>query len=175
MKTIIPIESVQGRIYLIRGQKVMLDRDLAELYGVPTKRLNEQIRRNPKRFPADFMFRLTREEAGSLRSQIATLDNGRGKHRKYLPFVFAEQGVAMLSSVLNSERAILVNVEIMRAFVRLRRLLASNKELAAKLAELERKVAGLGSQVGGIFEAIRQLMNPPEPKVVPPRKIGFQP
>ena len=173
MKSLIPIENVESRIYIIRGQKVMLDRDLAELYGVPTKRLNEQVKRNRTRFPPDFMFKLTVDEALASRSQIATLK--QGQNIKYAPLVFTEQGVAMLSTVLNSERAVQVNIAIMRAFVRLRRLLSSNKELAAKLAELERKVAGLGSQVGGIFEAIRQLMNPPEPKAVPPRRIGFRP
>ncbi|MBI3311998.1 MAG: ORF6N domain-containing protein [Candidatus Omnitrophica bacterium] len=107
-------EQIQSRILLIRGYKVMLDSDLAELYGVSTKRLNEQVRRNPNRFPPDFMFQLAPEEANSLRSQFATLKAGRGRHRKYLAYVFTEQGIAMLSSVLNSERAIQVNVTIMR-------------------------------------------------------------
>lgn len=117
----------------------MLDRDLAELYDVETKRINEQVRRNPKRFPDDFMFQLTEEEAESLRSHFATLKSGRGKHRKYLPYAFTEQGVAMLSSVLNSDRAIEVNVQIMWAFVKLREMLSTHKDLARKLADMEKK------------------------------------
>ena len=145
----------------------MLDADLAELYGVSVKRLNEQVRRNIKRFPVDFMFQLTREEHDSLRSQIATLKGRRGEHRKYLPYVFTEQGVAMLSGILNSERAIRVNIEIMRAFVRLRQILASNAPLARKLDALEKKY---DAQFKLVFDAIRQLMTPPEPNR---RKIGF--
>jgi len=167
-------EAVENKIFLIRGHKVMIDRDLARLYGVSTKRLNEQIRRNIRRFPSDFMFQLTLEEAVSLRSQIATLKtNGsnRGKHRKYLPYAFTEQGVAMLSSVLNSERAIQVNIAIMRAFVKLRHILATHKELAHKLEELEGKIERHDSEIQAIFEAIRQLMEPPP---VPPKpRIGF--
>ncbi len=131
-------EVIQGKIILIRGQKVMLDADLAELYEVSTKRLNEQVRRNPGRFPSDFMFQLTKEEYEILRSQLAAPSWGG---RRYLPYAFTEQGVAMLSSVLTSERAILVNVEIMRTFVRLREILATHKELARKLEELEIAVA----------------------------------
>src|SRR6266849_10784845 len=123
---LIPSERIEKAILLIRGQKVMLDSDLAELYGVATKRLNEQVRRNRARFPKDFMFQLTGKEAESLRSQNATLKKGRGRHRKYAPYAFTEQGVAMLSSVLNSERAIEVNIAIMRAFVRLREILSSH-------------------------------------------------
>ena len=145
----------------------MLDADLAELYGVSVKRLNEQVRRNIKRFPVDFMFQLTREEHDSLRSQIATLKGRRGEHRKYLPYVFTEQGVAMLSGILNSERAIRVNIEIMRAFVRLRQILASNAQLARKLDALEKKY---DAQFKLVFDVIRQLMTPPEPNR---RKIGF--
>lgn len=121
------IRLIERRIYLIRGLKVMIDEDLSELYGVPTKRLNEQVRRNRKRFPEDFMFQLTREEAEALRSQIATSKTGRGGRRS-LPYVFTEQGVAMLSSILNSERAIEVNIAIMRAFVKLRQMLETNEE-----------------------------------------------
>ncbi len=161
-------EVIQGKIILIRGQKVMLDADLAELYEVSTKRLNEQVRRNSRRFPSDFMFQLTKEEYSVLRSQFATLEKGRGRHRKYLPYAFTEQGVAMLSSVLTSERAILVNVEIMRTFVRLREILATHKELARKLEELEKKY---DEQFAVVFEAIRELMKPPEPP--PKRRIGF--
>jgi hypothetical protein len=134
--------------------------------GVTTKRLNEQVRRNRSRFPDDFMFQLTQDEVRPLRSQIATSKVGRGG-RRYAPYVFKEQGVAMLSTVLNSERAIQVNIEIMRAFVRLRQLLATNNQLARRLAALEKKYDG---QFKVVFEAIRQLMAPPEPKK---RKIGF--
>ncbi|MFN0159233.1 MAG: ORF6N domain-containing protein [Bacteroidota bacterium] len=161
-------EVIEKRILLIRGQKVMLDSHLAQLYGVSTKRLNEQVRRNLKRFPSDFMFRLTMEESEVLRSQFATLKKGRGLHRKYLSYVFTEQGVAMLSSVLNSEQAVLVNVEIMRAFVRLREIISTHKDLARKLEELEKKY---DEQFGVVFEAIRELMTPPDPP--PKRRMGF--
>lgn len=163
-------ERIEHQILLIRGHKVMLDSDLAGLYGVPTFRLNEQVKRNLKRFPSDFMFRLTPSEAKSLRSQFAILKLGRGRHRKYLPFVFTEQGVAMLSSVLNSERAVQVNIAIMRAFVKLRMLLVTHKDLARKLEELERRY---DAQFKRVFDAIRQLMAPP-PKP-PHHRIGFQP
>jgi hypothetical protein len=146
----------------------MLDTDLASLYGVPTKRLNEQVRRNNKRrFPADFMFQLTAEEVDRLRSQIATSKTGPGG-RRYRPYVFTEQGVAMLSSVLHSERAIQVNIAIMRAFVQLREMIGSNKGLARRLIELEKKY---DSQFRVVFEAIRELMAEPEPKV---KRIGFK-
>jgi len=164
---LVPSERIEKRIFLFRGQRVMLDTDLAELYRVTTKRLNERVRRNIKRFPSDFMFQLTKEEEESLRSQIATLKGGRGQHRKYLPYVFTEQGVAMLSSVLNSERAVQVNIEIMRAFVRLRELMSTHKDLARKLETLEKKY---DAQFKVVFDAIRQLMTQPEPKK---RKIGF--
>ena len=160
-------EVIERRILLVRGQKVMLDSHLAELYGVTTKRLNEQVRRNARRFPGDFMFQLTLKEQEALRSHFATLKRGRGLHRKYLPYVFTEQGVAMLSSALNSERAIFVNIEIMRAFVRLREILATHKDLARKLEELEKNY---DEQFRIVFEAIRQLMTPPDP---PKRRIGF--
>lgn len=143
----------------------MLDFHLAPLYGVSTKRLKEQVRRNLARFPSDFMFQLTPEEFDILRSQIATSSWGG---RRYSPYAFTEQGVAMLSSVLNSERAIQVNIEIMRAFVKLREILSTHKELARKLEELERKY---DTQFKIVFEAIRQLMKPPEK---PKRKIGFK-
>ena len=129
MPIAISMERIERLILLVRGHKVMLDVDLAVLYGVTTKRLNEQVRRNRSRFPADFMFQLTSEEVKSLRSQLATSKQGRGG-RRYAPYVFTEQGVAMLSTVLNSERAIHVNIEIMKAFVRLREILASHKDLA---------------------------------------------
>jgi hypothetical protein len=164
--TTFPPERIEGSILFIRGHKVLLDADLAALYGVTTKRLNEQVRRNRSRFPADFMFQLTSKEAGLLRSQFATSNKGRGG-RRYAPYAFTEQGVAMLSTVLNSERAIQVNIEIMRAFVRLRQMLASNAQLARKLAEPEKKY---DIQFKFVFDAIRQLMASPEPKK---RKIGF--
>jgi len=165
MKALIPAEVIERKIYLIRGHKVMLDSDLAELYGVTTKRLNEQVRRNLKRFPSDFMFQLSSKEAESSRSQIATSKRGG---RRYLPYAFTEQGVAMLSSVLNSDRAIEVNIQIMRAFVKLREMIASHKELAKKLDELESKY---DEQFKVVFDAIRELMTPVEPKK---RKIGYR-
>ncbi|MFC1866809.1 ORF6N domain-containing protein [Thermodesulfobacteriota bacterium] len=154
---------------MIRGEKIMIDSDLAELYSVETKVLKQAVRRNKKRFPDDFIFELTKEENQSLRSQNVTLK--RGQHSKYLPFAFTEQGVAMLSSVLNSERAIEVNIEIMRAFVRLREVLLSHRDLAAKLKELENRILDHDEEIQTIFEAIRQLMTPPEK---PRKKIGFE-
>jgi phage regulator Rha-like protein len=177
MRKIILPELIENKIYLIRGEKVMLDKDLALLYGVPTKRLNEQVKRNIKRFPEDFMFQLSWEEAKSLRSHFETLDNAkkrtskRGLHIKYLPYAFIEQGVAMLSSVLNSERAIQVNIAIMRTFVRLRQILSTHKELADKFKELERKIEKHDVEIRSIFEAIRQLM---APSIEPKRRIGFK-
>jgi len=166
MATIIPIERIERQILLIRGHKALLDAHLAALYGVTTKRLNEQVRRNRSRFPGDFMFQLTSEEVESLRSQLATSNQGRGG-RRYAPYVFTEQGVAMLSTVLNSERAIRVNIEIMRAFVRLRQILASNAQLARRLDAMEKKY---DAQFKVVFVAIRELTTPPESKK---RKIGF--
>jgi hypothetical protein len=163
------------KIHFIRSHRVILDSDLAELYGVPPKRLNEQVKRNNSRFPEDFMFRLTVEEYESLRSQIATLEKGRGRYRKYLPFAFTEQGVAMLSSVLNSERAVQVNIEIMRAFVRVRELILVNKELARQLSDLEHKCEVRfryhDKQFKGVFAAIRQLISPTLP--ANRRRVGF--
>jgi phage regulator Rha-like protein len=164
----VPQELIEQKIFLIRGHKVMLDSDLAKLYGVAPKRLNEQVKRNKKRFPRDFMFQLTKEEDESLRSQFATLKSGRGKHRKYRPYVFTEQGVAMLSSVLNSERAIQVNIEIMRTFTKLRTMLAEHKDLKRKLTALEKKY---DKQFKIVFEAIYELMEPPAKKK---SKIGFR-
>jgi hypothetical protein len=168
MKELIPVEIIEKKILLIRGEKVMLDADLAELYGVKTFNLNKAVKRNIGRFPEDFMFQLSKEEADSLRFQIGmSKEAGRGG-RRYLPYVFTEQGVAMLSSVLNSERAVKVNIEIMRAFVKLRQLLATNAGLARKLADLEKKY---DAQFRVVFDAIRELMRPPEK---PRRKIGFK-
>jgi hypothetical protein len=168
-RVLVPAERIQRAILLIRRQKVMLDADLAVLYGVSTKRLNEQVRRNASRFPRDFMFRLTAREVRALRSQIATLKKARGEHRKYLPYAFTQEGVAMLSSVLRSPRAIQVNIVIMRAFVRLRPMLASTEALAGKLETLEKKY---DTQFKVVFDAIRQLMSPP---VASRRTIGFRP
>ena len=167
-----PHEAIEGKILLIRGKKVMLDRDLAELYGVPTKRLNEQVKRNIERFPEDFMFQLTKEEFENWKSQFATSNSEKMGLRK-LPHVFTEQGVAMLSSVLNSKRAIQVNIAIMRVFVKLKEMLSTHKELMNKLAELERRIEKHDEQIYTIFEAIRQLMEPPSKKA---RRItGFKP
>ena len=170
MKALIPIEIIERKIYLIRSQKVMLDSDIAELYGVKTFNLNKALKRNIDRFPQDFMFQLTKEEADSLRFQIGmSKSEGRGG-RRYLPYAFTEQGVAMLSSVLRSERAIHVNVAIMRVFVKLREFLSTHKELAHKLVELERKIERHDEEIKAIFDAIRQLMTPPQKAK---RKIGF--
>ena len=165
---IIPLERIEKRIFLIRGQKVMLDSYLAALYEVPVKALNQAVRRNLGRFPSDFMFQLNYQEFGVLRSQFVTLEPGRGRYRKYVPYAFTEQGVAMLSSVLKSERAVRVNIEIIRTFVRLRQILSSHKDLARKLEELEKKY---DSQFRVVFDAIRQLMAPPP--LPPKKKIGF--
>jgi phage regulator Rha-like protein len=168
------VEGIVRAILVLRGHKVLLDTELAALYDVSVKRFNEQARRNRQRFPADFMFQLTAEEIRALRSQIATLKSSRGQHRKYLPYAFTEQGVAMLSSVLRSGRAIAVNIQIMRAFVRMRELLISNRELAEKLdqleARLEKKLASHDEAIAAILSAIRELMNPTPPKR---RGIGF--
>jgi len=166
----IRVDRIEKAILLIRGQKVMLDRDLAELYAVETGALNRAVKRNIQRFPEDFMFQITDEEAERLRCQTGISKRGRGG-RRYLPYVFTEQGVAMLSSVLNSERAIQVNIAIMRVFVRLREMMATHKELAFKLIELEERLEGHDEQIQNIFEAIRQLMTPPEPTR---KKIGFE-
>jgi hypothetical protein len=164
---IIPHEVIERRIYLVRGHKVMLDRHLAELYEVPTFRLNEAVKRNRRRFPEDFMFQLTEAEGEILKSQTAMSKPGRGG-RRTLPFVFTEQGVAMLSTVLNSERAIGVNIAIMRAFVKLREMLASHRDLARRLDEMEKKY---DAQFRVVFDAIRDLMKVDEK---PRRRIGFR-
>jgi hypothetical protein len=166
-KSVVPIERVEKAILLIRGQKVLLDRDLAELYGVPTKVLKQAVKRNIDRFPSDFMFVLSRQEVTNLRSQIVTSSSPQWGGARYQPMAFTEQGVAMLSSVLNSDRAIDVNIEIMRAFVRLRQMLIAHKDLARKLAALEKKY---DDHFKVVFEAISELMTPPEK---PRKKIGF--
>ncbi len=164
----VPDETIERRIYLLRGYKVMLDMDLARLYGVSTKALNQAVKRNLDRFPGDFMFSLTWEESESLRSQLVTLKKGRGQHTKYLPGVFTEQGVAMLSSVLRSPRAIQVNIAIMRAFVRLRAFIASHKDLARRLDAMEKKT---DARFQAVFDAIEALANPPAVEKKP--RIGF--
>ena len=163
----VEIEKIEHAIHFIRGHKVMLDTHLSVLYGISTKYLNQQVRRNIDRFPSDFMFQLNVKESRFLRLQIATLETGRGRYRKYLPMVFTEQGVAMLSGVLNSSRAVQVNIQIMRTFVKLRQIMASNAELSKKIEALELKYDG---QFKVVFEAIRQLIAPPETKR---RRIGF--
>lgn len=162
------IENIHECIYLIRGHKVMLDKDLARLYSVETKVLLQAVKRNRERFPEDFMFQLEWDEAKSLRSQIVTLK--QWQHLKYRPYAFTEQGIAMLSSVLRSKQAILVNVAIMRVFVKLRGFLAANRELSIKLGELERKLSKHDHEIQNIFHVIREIMTPPEK---PKRRIGF--
>ncbi|MEI7936333.1 MAG: ORF6N domain-containing protein [Verrucomicrobiota bacterium] len=178
--SLIPVERIQRAIYLIRGEKVMLDSDLATLYGVSTKVLNRAVKRNVNRFPKDFMVHLSAQELEALRCQIGTSNTsalaphsgpGRGG-RRYLPYAFTEQGVAMLSTVLRSERAVLVNIAIMRAFVQLRQVLGSHAELARKLTELEQRIEGHDTAIRSLFDAIRQLMAPPAPDQ-PPKEIGF--
>jgi len=166
---LISVEGIERRIFLIRGHRIILDNDLAALYGVSTRRLNEQVRRNSSRFPDDFMFQLTIKEAEVLRSQNATSKTGRGG-RRYLPLVFTEQGVAMLSSVLNSDRAILVNIVIMRTFVRLRDIQAAYRDFARRLERLQRKYSAHDVQIQQIFACIKKLMAPP---LSGPRQIGF--
>lgn len=163
----VPAERVEKSILVVRGEKVMLDRELASLYRVSTRVFNQAVKRHKDRFPPDFMFQLTMEEAQALRSRSQSVILKRGQNIKYRPYAFTEHGILMLSSVLNSERAVQVNIEIMRTFVRLRRMLASNAELARKLEELEKKY---DAQFKVVFDAIRQLMTPPEPKR---KQIGF--
>ncbi len=178
MTNLVPIERIENKIYLIRGQKVMLDFDLAILYGVETKYLKRQVNRNKDNFPPDFMFRLTKEEflrcqivTSNLKSQFVTSKRGG---RRYSPYAFTEQGVAMLSSVLKSKRAVQVNIAIMRAFVRLRKIMATHKDLAQKVDQLENKFERRFEkdeiQIQIVFDAIKKLMLPPES---PPKKYGF--
>ncbi len=193
---IVAVDALSGRIHLVRGQRVMLDADLAELYGVATKVFNQAIKRNLERFPADFIFQLTKEEEdslrsqivtsnadGSLRSQIVTLDAddplrsqtatskaGRGQHRKYLPYVFTEHGAIMAASVLKSPQAVEMSVFVVRAFVQLRELLSTSRELSARLDELERKLSTHDQAIAGVIDAIRRLTSVP---AKPGRPIGF--
>jgi len=171
MKQDISISLIESKIYYARGHKVMLDSDLADLYQVAIKQLNRQVRRNMKRFPDEFMFQLTPEEHEDLRCQIGTLKKtGRGRHRKYHPLVFTDYGILMLSSVLNSQRAIHVNIEIMRTFTRIRQIALTHKELAAKLSALESKVGKHDEDIQGIIGAIQQLLIQEEK---PKRRMGF--
>jgi len=168
MSEIVSVENIVNKIYHFRGVNVMLDRDLAELYGVETGHLKRQVNRNINRFPEDFMFELTKEEVDSLRCQTGILETGRGQHSKYLPYVFTEQGVAMLSSVLHSERAIIVNIQIMRIFTKLRQMLSTHEELKRKIEDMENRY---DHQFRVIFDAIKQLI---EEDLKPKRDIGFE-
>ncbi len=187
MSTLVPLpqaEAITLRIATVRGQRVLLDADLAALYDVPTKRFNEAVKRNLAKFPADFMFQLSADEWAALRSQFATLNGaptGRGQHRKYLPFAFTEHGAIMAATLLSSPRAIEVSVYVVRAFVRMRELAVTHGDLAQRLAELEDKSEALAmshdtfsrntrNQLKQVFDALRELMTPPEP---PKRPIGF--
>ena len=164
---------IVNKIFIIRGEKVIMDRDLSELYGVLPKVLNQAIKRNYSRFPEDFMFELTKKEVDSLRSQIVTLNDGsaRGKHSKYLPYAFTEQGVAMLSSVLNSDRAVQVNIQIIRVYTKMRKFLSTHKDILLKLEQLERKTSSHDEKIELIFEYIKQLV---QQKNEPRKRIGFK-
>jgi hypothetical protein len=171
-RSLVPVDHVERAIVAVRGHKVLLDGDLAAMYGVPVKALNQAAKRNESRFPADFRFQLTAAEAARLRSHSVTLDvGGRGQHRKYLPWAFTEHGALMVASVLNSPRAVQMSIFVVRAFVRLRDWLAGHAELAGKLAELECRVAGHDEDLKAIVQAIRQLTQPP---ATPRRRIGFR-
>jgi phage regulator Rha-like protein len=162
-------EAIVSKIYLVRGQKVMLDRDLAELYGVETKRLKEQVNRNIERFPSHFMFELTQKENKNLRSQNATLE--QGAYSKYLSYAFTEHGVLMLSNVLKSGRAIEMSIKIIDVFVKLREMLLTHKDILLKLEQIERKMAGHDEDIRLIFDYLKQLLNPPQE---PRPRIGFR-
>ncbi len=169
---LVPVETIHSKIFLIRGHKVMFDKDLAELYGVTTGNLNKAVKRNVDRFPEDFMFQLTQQEADSSRFQFGSLN--RGHNVKYLPFVFTEQGVAMLSSVLKSKRAVQVNIQIMRVFVKLKAFMMSHKYLARKIEDLERKIGDHDEKIVHIFDTIKRLMAEPHSGDGYKRtKIGF--
>jgi hypothetical protein len=166
---IVPVEQIASRIFLVRGHRVMLDSDLAGLYRVSTKRLNEQVKRNKRRFPADFMLSLTRREALALRSQFAT-SNLRQGGRRYAPYVFTEHGAVMLASVLNSPVAVQASIQVVRAFIKLRELLGTQHKLALKLLQLEKRLGEHDDEITALFEAIRRLMEPPDK---PGKPIGF--
>ncbi len=171
--SLVPVEIIQNKIYLIRGRKVMLDRDLAVLYGVATRRLNEQVKRNIKRFPLDFMYQLTEEEMKDWMSQIA-ISNKEKMGIRRMPYVFTEQGVAMLSSVLNSDRAIDVNIQIMRVFTKLREMMISHKDLARKIEDLERNFTDHDKKIIFIFDAIKRLLTEKEKPAKNKGPMGFQ-
>ncbi len=168
-KPLLPVESVINKILVIRNQKVILDRDLANLYNVETRALKQAVRRNLKRFPEDFMFQLTKEEFMNWRSQTV-MSSSDQKGLRYFPFAFTEQGVAMLSSVLKSEKAIEVNILIMRAFVRLREIISTHKKVEEKLREIDSNLKDHDEKILQIIQVINQLINPPEPVK---KKIGF--
>jgi ORF6N domain len=175
LQTMFPVTTVEGRIHIVRGRKVILDRDLAELYGASTKALNQAVKRNVQRFPDEFVFRLTKEEADALRSQFVTLneadpDSRRGRHLKYLPFAFTEHGALMAANVLRSPRAVQMSVVVVQTFVRLSRLAVSMDTLARRVDELGHTTSKNSEQIEEIIAAIRELMTPPE---LPRREIGF--
>jgi phage regulator Rha-like protein len=169
-KAIALVKQTESKIQIIRGQKVILDMDLAELYGVPVRQLNQQIKRNADRFPSDFLFRLSRSEYENLRSQFVISSSSYGG-RRYLPYAFTEHGAIMAATVLNSERAVEMSIFVVRAFVRMREVLSSNQKIVSKLGELERRLETHDSDIQQLIEAIRELMTPPEPNR---RKIGFE-
>lgn len=169
-KTLVTVSNIESKILIVRGQRAMLDADLAELYGVETRRLNEQVSRNSERFPEDFMFQLSADEFSNLKSQFATSSWGG---RRKLPYVFTEHGAIMAASVLNSQRAIEISVHVVRVFIHMRELVSSNKELSHKLDQLERKVVGHDRAIAELINAIRQLMSPSESNKK--RPIGFAP
>ena len=171
MEIMLPSERIESKILFIRGKKVITDTDLALLYEVETKQLNQAVKRNIERFPEDFMFELTKKESEVLRSQFVTLKSGRGKHPKYLPYVFTEQGIAMLSSVLKSQRAIQVNIQIMRTYIQLREMLATNKYLRDKIEKLEKKY---DENFKEVFKIIKKLIAAPSENGKPKSKIGFK-
>jgi hypothetical protein len=170
VETLPSLEAIAQRILIVRGRKVLLDEQLARLYGVETRALLQAVKRNSTRFPDDFAFQLTTEEFGALRSQLVILKRGRGQHRKYLPHAFTEHGALMLGNVLRSSRAVAVSLLVVRAFVRMREVLASHRELAAKLDALERKVGKHDHAIVTLLQAIRRLMVEPER---PRRPVGF--
>lgn len=179
------LTGIESRIHLVHGQKVMLDSDLAQLYGVETGNLNKAVQRNRERFPEDFMFQLNRQDIANLRFQFGTssprggeamrfqIGSASKRNLRYAPYVFTQEGIAMLSGVLRSERAVAVNIEIMRAFIRLRGLLATQAELVAKLAKLEKKVGRQDKDIQTVFNVLKKLMGPPEVPEKPRREMGF--
>lgn len=168
--SLITVELIERRIYRIRGQKVMLDRDLAALYETPTKAFNQAVKRNVDRFPEDFMFRLTPAETSALRSQFVTLETGKGQHAKYAPYAFTEHGVAMLASVLRSRRAVQMNIAIVRVFVKLRELADSDKALSQRLGEVEQQIRQHAKAITAVYDEVKRLGNLP---AKPKRRIGF--